>query len=291
MTSRPRPDETESAEIAPAEYLRRLGEKGDGPHALADAALMLAALDRPEKKRAPFLSHLTELAETVRIDVDFAPNGEFAVGALSSVIAGRFGYEGDRSHYDDPQNADLMAVIERRRGLPVALGILYIHAARSCGIQACGLLSPGHFLLRISVKGNEALLDPFNGGALVDREQVTGPGFGAPPHLPEPGAAEDLDPFMPVSDTDVLLRLQNNIKNRALHVRDIGRAIEIVRRMTVIAPRRNALWLELAHLQESTGSLSAARSAYETCLKLSRAGDDISNEAAFALHALKRRLN
>jgi Tfp pilus assembly protein PilF len=61
--------------------------------------------------------------------------------------------------------------------------------------------------------------------------------------------------------------------------------------MTLIAPKRNILWLELAHLQESLGALSAARAAYENCLNLSRAGEDVSNEAAFALHALKRRLN
>ena len=61
--------------------------------------------------------------------------------------------------------------------------------------------------------------------------------------------------------------------------------------MVLIAPQRNYLWLELAHLQEIQGALSAARSAYETCIKLSRQGDDLCNEAAFALQALKRRLN
>ena len=67
------------------------------------------------------------------------------------LIDGRFGYEGDRLTYDDPQNADLMAVIDRRRGLPVALGILYIHAARAGGFAAQGLHTPEPFLL---------LLDP-----------------------------------------------------------------------------------------------------------------------------------
>ena len=53
------------------------------------------------------------------------------------------------STYDDPQNADLMAVIDRRRGLPVALGILYIHAARAAGLEASGLNTPDHFLLQL----------------------------------------------------------------------------------------------------------------------------------------------
>ena len=68
-----------------------------------------------------------------------------------------------------------MAVIDRRRGLPVALGILYLHAARAGGLEACGLNTPSHFLLRISLKGQHALIDPFNGGALVDRERLGGP--------------------------------------------------------------------------------------------------------------------
>ena len=54
-------------------------------------------------------------------------------------MVGRYGYDGDRLSYDDPRNADLMAVIDRRRGLPVALGILYIHAARAAGFEARGL--------------------------------------------------------------------------------------------------------------------------------------------------------
>ena len=45
-----------------------------------------------------------------------------------------------------------MAVIDRKRGLPVTLGILYIHAARASRIEAQGLFAPGHFLMRVAVK-------------------------------------------------------------------------------------------------------------------------------------------
>ena len=282
--------QTLTAELTPAEFLRQMGESGDGPHDLAAAALMLSVLERPEKKLPGFRAHFTEITEAVRHESHFARDAETAVRALSSVIAGRYGYEGERENYDDPQNADIMSVIERRRGLPVALGILYIQAARGCGMQACGLLSPGHFLLRVVVRGSEALVDPFNGGALVEREPVSTPAFGGA-YVHEAGSGDMPDTLSPVSDADVLLRLQNNIKTRALKARETSRAIEILKRMTLIAPRRNILWLELAHLQESLGALSAARAGYENCLRLSRPGEDVSNEAAFALHALNRRLN
>ena len=283
--------ETLTAELTPTDFLRRLGESGDGPHDVVTAALMLSALDRPDKKLSPFRAHLAQLVEAVRDEAHFARDADTAARALSSVIALRYGYEGERENYDDPQNADIMSVIERRRGLPVALGILYIHAARACGMDACGLLSPGHFLLRIGVRGSETLIDPFNGGAVVEREPVGSPAFGVAQFGSEADLGDMPDPLSTVGDSDVLLRLQNNIKTRALKIRETARAIEILKRMTLIAPKRNILWLELAHLQESLGALSAARAAYENCLKLSRAGEDVSNEAAFALHALKRRLN
>lgn len=280
-----------SQELSPADYLQRLGHSGDGPHDLATAALMLALLDRPAARLAPYRAHLAELVEAVRGEFAFVRDAGGAADALASVIAGRFGYEGERSNYDDPDNADLMSVIDRRRGLPVALGILYIHAARAHRIDACGLFSPGHFLLRIQVKGSEAVIDPFNGGAVVDRDAAGASRFAGALQMREPGAGDQPDAFTTVSDADVLLRLLNNIKNRAVKLRDSARAAEILRRMTLVAPRRSVLWLELGKIQESAGALSSAGRAYENCVKAGPAGNDVTNEAAFALHSLKRRLN
>ena len=46
-------------------------------------------------------------------------------------------------------------------GLPVALGILCIHAVRAQGWEMAGLNFPGHFLLRIEHLGQRAILDPY----------------------------------------------------------------------------------------------------------------------------------
>jgi len=277
-------------DIAPAEYLSRLGQSGDGPHDIATAALMLAALDHPEKKLAPYRSHLQELASAARAEAEFARNADGAARALGHLIAGRYNYDGERMVYDDPANADLIQVIDRRRGLPVALGILYMHAGRAANMQAQGLFAPGHFLLKLTVRGTEALIDPFNGGATVERERIS-PSVGMPALMSEPAPTEEPNPLETVSDIDVLLRLQNNIRNRALKNRDSVRALEIGRRMASIAPRRPPLWLELGRLEEATGALSAARSAYTNCIRHARAGDAFHNEATLAVEALKRRIN
>jgi regulator of sirC expression with transglutaminase-like and TPR domain len=178
-----------------------------------------------------------------------------------------------------------MSVIDRRRGLPVAVGILYIHAARAAGFEAGGLNSPGHFLLRLATRGSEALIDPFNGGAAIDRERLS-----APPAMGA-GAPDDAQLTEPVSDTDVLLRLANNLKLRVLQSGDRMRGLEVAKRMVLLAPRRAELWLDLARMNESGGALGAAQRAYEACLALVNPGNVLHNEAALGLHGLKRRLN
>ena len=272
-------------EIAEArEYLKRIGEGSEGPREIALAALMFAVLDNPQTKIEPYRAHLTELGEAARAEIEHMADAEMAGLGLGRVMRRRYGYDGDRTQYDDPRNADLIAVIQRRRGLPVALGILYMHAARAAGLGAQGLSSPGHFLLVVTTEDGEAVLDPYNGGTAVERERLKGP-----PLLSEFGNPAERGGLETVSDIEVLLRLQNNIKTRALQRRDPERAIAVVSRMLLIAPSRPMLWLELGRLYESTGALGGARGACEKCLV---GGDDpTSKEARLALDSLKRRLN
>lgn len=269
----------------PAEYLRRIGESDDAVIEIATAALMLAALDHASRPLAPYRAHLAEIAEAAAREARLTTSVEDGANVLASLMASRFGYDGDRLAYDDPQNADFMAVLDRRRGLPVALGILYIHAARAAGFQATGLNTPGHFLLRIASGSREALIDPFNGGAALEREFL-----GAPPAMGAPGP-EDAQSVEPVGDIEVLLRLENNLKIRALQRGEKQRALELAKRMVLIAPRRPELWIDLARLNEAAGALGAAQKAFEACLTLVPPGEALHNESALGLLALKRRLN
>jgi len=274
-----------STDEGPAERLRRIGETGEEPLDIAEAALMLSALDHSGRPLAPYQAHLAEVAEHARAEAKMATTAEEGARVLATLLVGRYGYDGDRLRYDDPQNADFITVIDRRRGLPVALGILYMHAARAAGFKATGLNSPGHFLLRITLRTGEALIDPFNGGAALERESL-----GAPPVMGMPGA-EDARPAEAVGDIEVLLRLENNLKMRALQTGERRRALEIVKRMVLIAPRRPDLWMDLGRLNEAAGALGAAQKSFEACLSLVPPGHALHNEAALGLHALKRRLN
>ncbi len=263
----------------PRAYLEQLGRSGDGPHDIAAAALMLAALDHPGLPLAPYRAHLGEIAAAMKNQAPMIARVGDGAQAVSILLTTRFGYDGDRFDYADPKNADLIQVIERRRGLPVSLGILYMHAARAAGMTASGLNTQSHFLVRLGHRHDDVTVDPFNGGVMLE--------IGAP----LPAALGDAHLAQPCSDTDVLLRLLNNLKIRALEHDKAERALDVATRMAMIAPKRGDVWFDLARLNETAGVLGAARKAYERSLELTPPGEALYNEVVLSLSQLKRRLN
>src|SRR5207253_4907287 len=110
---------------------------------IGEAALALASYERPRVGLARYRQHLATIARDVGRHsgaVGLQPTGSSRGGdlaarvqALNEIILLKYGYSGDELTYDDLQNANLMRVVDRRKGLPVALGILYLHAARAQG--------------------------------------------------------------------------------------------------------------------------------------------------------------
>ena len=273
----------------PEDLLKQLGAAGelaDDDLPLADTALNLAALDHNGIELKPYRDHLAKLAEDARATFVSLRRGMNEIEALARVLADtiavRHGYAGDTATFDDPQNADLIRVIDRRRGLPVSLGILYIETAKRLGGTARGLNTPGHFLLAIGEDERAKVLDPFNAGVVLSQEELR-----PLPPVPQGETAE----YGPVSPRDVLLRLLNNIRTRALAGKDMIRGLTIVERMVLIAPRRAELWLDLSNANREVGKLKGAILAAESCLKLAGDKSMIGREAAFALLSLKRMVN
>ena len=131
------------------------------------AAIELSALDHPGLDLSPYQDLLDEMEARLGIVGASAVTAEEQRDALEQVIADEFDFEGDRDSYDAPVNADMIRVIDRRRGLPVSLSILYVAMARAMGWHADPLNTPGHVLVRLTTPEATLLVDPFSGGAAV----------------------------------------------------------------------------------------------------------------------------
>jgi regulator of sirC expression with transglutaminase-like and TPR domain len=206
--------------------------------------------------------------------------------ALNEVILLKYGYSGDELTYDDLQNANLMRVVDRRKGLPVALGILYLHAARAQGWDAVGLGFPGHFLVRLSDGVERLILDPFHAGRICDAATLR--------ELLKAMAGRDVElspeHYAPVADRDVLLRLQNNVKSRLLQGGRHEHALRVVETMLLLAPDLPELWQEAGLLHGQVGNMRAAIRAFEEFIRLAPEGT-ARHQAAVVLQQLRAKLN
>ncbi len=232
--------------------LAAAGQQPDARLDLAETALLLAALDRPRVGLERYRAHLAELAALVGEGA--GATLEARAVALNEAIRGRLRYEGDSQTYDDTQNANLMRVIDRRRGIPVTLAILYLHGARAQGWEAEALRFPGHVLVRLAQGPRRLILDPFNGGGVLDAAGLRALAKAIT------GDAAELTPdhTLPLSNREVLLRLQNNIKLRRLQSNQLEPGLATLVSMLLLAPGDWSLWAEAAALHQRLENLGAA---------------------------------
>lgn len=248
---------------------------------LDTGALALAAADHPGVSLEPYLDHLTELTRLLLQTGRGASSPSDQVEGLCRVLAADFGYTGDRTTYEHPDNADMIRVIDRRRGLPVSLSILYVAAARRLGWPAEVLNTPGHVLVRIGSETDPLLIDPFDGGAIVSAKRLSS----LLRQMLGPTAHPSAEHIAPMENRAVLVRLLLNQASRAEARGDIARALTLYERMTAIAPNYPQPWWERARLEVSAGNLPSARSSLSAMLEITR-DVQVRNHVYAALDAL-----
>ena len=101
-------------------WLAEIGRCGDAPFDIAEAGLKIAALDRPGIIKERYRHHLKILAGAVARAGAGATTATARAKALRDVMWRQHGYTGDIETFNHPENANLMAVIDRRKGLPYA---------------------------------------------------------------------------------------------------------------------------------------------------------------------------
>jgi regulator of sirC expression with transglutaminase-like and TPR domain len=216
----------------PYETFRRAVACADEKIDLARAALAIAADDYPCLDVAGYLSKLDRLASEVTERIGSEANVYRSIAGLNDVLFQRHGYRGNRSEYFDPKNSFLNEVIERKKGIPITLSVLYMEVGQRIGLRLHGVGFPGHFLVKYFDDEKEIVIDPFNGGEVHSTEslenllrQLFGRKIALHSNLLEA-----------VTKKQILRRMLNNLKGIYLRANDWLKGLATVERLLILEP-------------------------------------------------------
>ena len=262
-----------------AELVRRDDERIE----LARAALLVAAehdesLD-VDACMATLDAWAAALAERVGADATSVQR----LAALRQFMFEELGFRGDVHDYYSPENSLLHSVMDRRVGIPLTLGIVFMELGWRIGMQFEGVGFPGHFLVRLAGEESDLLLDPFDHGSSVAEEDcrrmIAASSQGALRFEPEMTRS--------IGRRDMVARLLLNLKVARLREKDLKGALAAVDQLLLVFPDSPPELRDRGLLLYQLDGYRAALASLEDYL---RVRPDAADRAAIERHMLTLRM-
>ena len=181
----------------------------------------------PELKIEPLVAQIDQIKLDVwlRLNYQFSPIDNARI--LNEVFFEKHRFTGDSKDYYHPDNSFLNTVLERKKGNPISLSILYSIIAQKLYLPVFGVNLPNHFILAYKddseLDANESFnssstlkhsmpgevlfyLNVFNKGALFSRHNIDR-------FLKEKNLSSESSYYEPCSNKTILLRVLRNLIN------------------------------------------------------------------------------
>lgn len=226
-------------------------------------AVAIAAEGHPGLDRAPIDRRLGEIIEGARAAVPTEARLPERVARLTAYLHDDLGFRGSREAGGDLRSSYLPDVLDRRTGLPIALGVVWMAVAAGLGLPAHGVGLPLHFVARCDGPEGTLFVDAFHGSVLDEHgcRRLVEHAAGREVLLPSRA-------FRPLRAGEVLGRMLRNL--RAIHEPsgNLHGALSAVDRMLHLAPLDGQGLRDRALLLARLGRPAAAARSLSRALAL-----------------------
>lgn len=254
----------------PYRDFRQAVDRAEEKIELSRAALTIALTDYPQLDIPDYLARIDLLAAEVAGRLGPEADIYRSIAALNYVLFTQYGFHGNRDDYFNPKNSFLNEVIERKTGIPITLSVLYMEVAQRVGLRLDGVGFPGHFLVKCVGDGEEIVIDPFNSGEIISREDIDKMLFDL-----YGGKVMFHNDFLASSTKkDILKRMLANLKAIYIKGNDLVRSLSALDRLVILDPTsavdirdRGTVYLRLE-------CYAQAREDFETYLRLRPDAED-----------------
>ena len=275
-----------------AERFGRIVACDDAAIHLAEAALLIAAEEYCDLDVAAYLVRLDDMAAALkrrlRPDISHADT----IIALNRFLFDEQGFAGDAANYYDVRNSFLNEVLDRKRGIPITLGVVYLEIGRRIGLPVQGVSFPAHFLVKCALREGTVVLDPYARGASLGfdelRQRVKALRNGV---MPTRSMVTDM--LAAASNKEIIMRILRNLKGIYQHHKEWAKALRAADRIISVMPGmaeeyrdRGMIYLNLECFRAALFDLQA----YLAMLPVARDAASVRRQV-IELQAVASRLN
>ncbi|MEO7728260.1 MAG: tetratricopeptide repeat protein [Burkholderiales bacterium] len=275
-----------------AERFARIVAGPDDAVNLAEAALLIATEEYRDLDIRAYLAQLDDLAATLkrRLRADISPAD--SIIALNRFLFDEHGFSGDAANYYDARNSFLNEVLDRKRGIPLTLALVYIEVGRRIGLPVQGVSFPAHFLVKCPLREGTVVLDPYAKGASLSfddlRQRVKALRNGV-----EPTKSMIAAMLVAAGNKEILTRMLRNLKAIYSHHKEWMKALTATDRIISVTPEvaeeyrdRGMIYLNLECFRAALFDFQA----YLRMLPVARDAETVRQKVV-ELQAVASRLN
>jgi regulator of sirC expression with transglutaminase-like and TPR domain len=226
---------------------------------LAQAALLIAAIEYPDLDQASALAQLDALAHRVRLVLALPPvevqptlpetlAPQTVLEAMNEVLFVQEQFHGNVQDYYNPANSFLHKVLEDHTGIPITLSLLYIEVGKRVGLTLDGIGLPLHFMVGCRLPQGERLyIDAFDQGRFLSEQECRA----LIRRMAGGRVRFHVQWFEPVSHKQFLQRMLLNLKHIYLHHEAYSHVLAVCNRLLLLEPVAPSEWRDrgIVHLQ------------------------------------------
>ncbi|MBP9095285.1 MAG: transglutaminase family protein [Ignavibacteria bacterium] len=195
---------------------KELSEKKDG--ILEEAVFLIANFGYPEMDMKKYQSELDEMSTKLNLSIDkmklnpLIPQDDplQIIKIINHFLFYQQGFKGNTENFYEPENTFFNDVMDRKKGIPISLSILYLLICKRLNLPTYGVNLPAHFIIKYVDERDEFYIDPYNNGIVISKSEAI-------KFLSRIGLTkEDFDSisFLKIADDkDIIKRSLNNLVN------------------------------------------------------------------------------
>jgi regulator of sirC expression with transglutaminase-like and TPR domain len=196
------------------------------------AALIMALEEYPNLDMLAYLRRLdlfAARAEALRGE-DRSPVN--IIKCINEVLFVQEGLRGNDDDYYDPRNSYLNEVLDRKLGIPISLSVIYMEVAKRIGFFVQGVGFPGHFLIKHAANDREIIIDTFNLGRILTRNDCQE----LLDKIYNGTVSMNASLLQPMEKRSILTRMLYNLKGVYTQKEQYSKALSVIEKILMINP-------------------------------------------------------